>query len=209
MNTTTDWDVYCAFRQAQAEFLSRPYTLPKNWEKFKKRLTEKNLACLEQATKKFNGTWYKICPHTYFRIGFNIFGKKFSYVKFFEKVILKKYMQDDRLQKRDLTLSKKELIKSAKFIRKFMSRKNPNLRLSLARQYSVLTDGKASLPIIHYIQGHLDKFFLVWLMRRGLIKVGDDERAQIPDIVDSYREYLAVLDKPGMSDFLEKLRELI
>ena len=51
MNTTTDWDVYCAFRQAQAEFLSRPYTLPKNWEKFKKRLTEKNLACLEQATR--------------------------------------------------------------------------------------------------------------------------------------------------------------
>lgn len=207
--TTTDWDVYCAFRQAQAEFLSRPYKLPKNWEKFKKRLTKKNLDCLDQVTKKFNGTWYKICPHTYFRTGFNIFGKKFSYVKFFEKVVLKKYMQDDRLQKRDLTLSKKELINSAKFIRKYMSRKRTNPRVSLVRQYSVLTEGNASLPVIHYIKGYLDKFFLVWLMRRGLIIVGDDERAQIPDIVANYREHLAVLDKPGMSDFLEKLRELI
>ncbi len=207
--TTTDWDVYCAFRQAQADFLSRPYKLPKNWEKFKKRLTQKNLDCLEQVTKKFNGTWYKICPHTYFRTGFNIFGKKFSYVKFFEKVVLKKYMQDDRLQKRNMNLSKKELINSVKFIRKYMSRKRTNPRVSLVRQYSALAEGQASLPIIHYIKGHLDKFFLVWLMRRGLVKVTDDERAQIPDIVDNYREYLAVLDKPGMSNFLEKLRELI
>ena len=198
----TDWDIYCAYRQAQAEFHNRPYKLPKNWEKFKKRITKKNLENLDLITSKFNGTWYKICPHTYFRTGFSIFGKKFSYIKFFEKIILTKYMQNDRLQKRDLKLNKKDLIDSAKFIRKFMSRKNPSPKLSLARQYSVLTEGEQSLPVIHYIRGHLDKYFLIWLMRRGLIKITDDERDQIPDIVDNYREYLAVLDKPGMSDFL-------
>lgn len=205
----TDWDIYVAFRKAQADFLSRPYRLPKNWEKFKERMTDKNLDALDLATKKFNGTWHKIDPEKYFEAGFKLFGKKFTYIKFFEKKVMQKYISQDKMFKRDMTLSKKALVDSAKFVKRYMSTKDVNPRISLVRQYTVLQEGSMNLPVYHYIQGKIDQFFLVWLMRRGLVKITDDERAHIPYIVERYREYLSVLNRVEMTGFLEKLRDLI
>ena len=205
----TDLDIYVAFRKAQADYLSRPYRLPKNWEKFKERMAKKNLEALDLATKKFNGVWYKIDPEKYFEAGFKLFGNKFTYIKFFEKKVMKMYISSDKMLKRDMTLSKKALIESAKFVKRYMSTRDVNPKISLVRQYTVLYEGSMSLPVYHYIQGKIDQFFLVWLMRRGLVIVGEDERAQIPYIVERYREYLTMLNKVEMMGFLEKLRELI
>lgn len=205
----SDRDIYVAFRKAQANYLSRPYRLPKDWEKFKLRMAHKNHEALTLATKKFNGTWYKIDPERYFDAGFSLYGKKFTYIKFFEKKVMKKYISQDKMQKRETTLSKKALVESAKFVKRYMSTRHVNPKISLVRQYTVLREGNMSLPVYHYIKGHIDKFFLVWLMRRGLVKITDDERAHVPYIVEKYREYLTVLNKVELIGFLEKLRELI
>lgn len=209
--TYSDWDIYCAFRKAQANFLSRPYRLPKNWEKYKEEiLVKKSRDNIELITKKFNSTWFKIDPERYFDSGFRILGGKFTYNRFFNDKVMKKYIHDDRMIKRSMNLNKRSMIESAKFVKKYMSSKTINPKLSLIRQYTVLSEGFVSLPIAHYIKGNIDKYFLVWLIRRGLVKVSDEEREfHIPEITENYREYVALLNNPKMSDFLDKLRKII
>ena len=208
----TDWDIYCAFRKAQANYLSRPFRLPKDWDTYKRKsLAKQSLANIELATKKFNGTWFKIDPERYFDTGFKLLGNKFTYVRFFNPKVIKKYIQDDKMVKRCMSLNKKSMLESAKFVKKYMSsREQTNPKISLARQYTVLTEGNTSLPIAHYLQGKIDKFFLVWLIRRGLVKITDEERINhIPEITENYREYLSYLNNKEMNGFLEKLREHI
>jgi hypothetical protein len=206
----TDWDIYCAFRKAQANFLNRPYRLPKNWEKFKTRMKKTNLDALELATRYFNTKWNKLDPERYFSTGFYLHGNGFTYIRFFDKKNLIKYIKDDKMLKRDLEVNKRSLIESAKFIKQYMSNRNGvNPKISLLRQYSCLKEGNMLLPVLHYIQGHVDTYFLVWLMRRGLVVIDDDHRPQIPYIVERYREHMAVINKPQISKFLERMREYI
>lgn len=205
----TDWDIYCAFRKAQANFLSRPYRLPKNWEKFKTRMTKTNLDALELATNYFNTKWNKIDPFRYFKSGFTLYGKNYTYVRFFDKKNMLKYIKDDKMLKRELDLSKRSLIDSAKFVKQYMSKREVNPKLSLLRQYSCIKEGNMLIPILHYIQGHIDTYFLVWLIRRGLVKIDDDHRPQIPYIIEKYREHTAVINKPQISRFLERMREYV
>ena len=107
----TDWDIYCAFRKAQANYLNRPYRLPKNWEKYKeKSFSKKARQNIELAVKKFNGTWYKIDPDRYFDTGFKLLGGKFTYNRFFKPKIIKKYIQDDKMLKRCTRLNKRSMI---------------------------------------------------------------------------------------------------
>lgn len=204
----TDWDIYCAFRKAQANYLSRPYRLPNNWEKYKRSnaLSKKSLQNIELAVKKFNGTWYKIDPERYFDAGFKILGKKFTYNRWFNPKVIKMYIRDDKMLKRCMRLNKKSMIESAKFVKSYMSTRPVNPKLSLVRQYTALSDGNVHLPVAHYLQGKIDKFFLVWLIRRGLVVLSDEERtAHIPEIIENFREYTATLNNPSMNGFLDKL----
>ena len=206
----TDWDIYCAFRKAQANYLSRPYRLPRDWEKFKTRMTKTNLDALELATNYFNTKWNKINPERYFMTGFNLYGKGFSYVRFFDKKTMIKYIKDDKMLKRDLELNKRSLIDSAKFVKQYMSMRNGvNPKVSLLRQYSCIKEGNMYAPVQHYIQGHIDTYFLVWLIRRGLVKIDDDHRPHVPYIIEKYREHMAVINKEPILRFLERMREYI
>jgi len=206
----TDWDIYCAFRKAQANYLSRPYRLPKNWEKFKTRMTKTNLEALELATNFFNTKWSKINPERYFSTGFNLHGKGFTYSRFFDKKNMLKYIKDDKMLKRDLELNKRSLIESAKFVKQYMSMRNGvNPKVSLLRQYSCIKEGNMYVPVLHYIQGHIDTYFLVWLIRRGLVKIDEDHSPHVPYIVEKYREHMAVINKEPILKFLERMREYI
>ena len=203
----TDWDIYCAFRKAQANYLNRPYKLPNNWEKYKRSgaLSKKSLQNIELAVKKFNGTWYKIDPERYFDTGFKLLGK-FTYNRFFNPKIIKKYIQDDKMLKRVMRLNKQSMIESAKFVKRYMSKRTVNPKLSLVRQYTALTERNVHVPISHYLQGKIDKYFLVWLIRRGLIVLSEEEKtAHIPEIIENFRMYTATLNNKEMNGFLDKL----
>ncbi len=204
----TDWDIYCAFRKAQANYISRPYRLPKNWEKYRRSgvMAKRSLQNIDLAVKKFNGTWFKIDPERYFETGFKILGVKFTYNRFFNPKIIKQYIRDDKMMKRVARLNKESMIESAKFLKRYMSTRTVNPKLSLARQYTALTEANVHLPISHYLQGKIDKFFLVWLIRRGLVVITKEEQAShIPEIIENYRTYVAALNTPQMKRFLDKL----
>jgi hypothetical protein len=67
--------------------------------------------------------------------------------------------------------------------------------------------GQESMAIKDYIKGHIDQFFLAWLIKEKYIILEDADRAQIPYIVEKYRDYCACLDE--IKDFTEHLKERI
>jgi len=201
-------DVYLIFRKIQARFNNRPYQLPKDFDHFlENRMSKKNRECLELAAKYFSTKWTNINIETFMECGFELFGKSFTYTKFFNSKIMKFYIERDKNKKRKVELNKKEMIKTAKFIKKFMQpiRNNPNI--SIIREYCRKRDGAIRLIVKHHTQGHIDKHFLVWMIFSGQITLTDDERALVPYVVGNYRDF--VNDLGGINPFLKKLRTLL
>ena len=67
----TEQDTYTYFRQSQSRFISRPYRLPKDFDKFfNTRLAAKNKEALEIITKWFNTKWSNIDCAKFFDCGF-------------------------------------------------------------------------------------------------------------------------------------------
>jgi hypothetical protein len=64
-----------------------------------------------------------------------------------------------------------------------------------------------SLPVIHYIENKIDKFFIVYLIRKGFLLLQDDERAYMPYVVDNYRDI--VLKFNEISDFINRIDRVI
>ena len=191
----TLFEIYLKFRQAQSKFFSRPYRLPKNFDEFiNKRLSRQNKESLEIVTNFFNTKWKNISIDRYFQYGFEIYDSKFTYVRFFDKIVMNGYIARDKHLKRDIEINKQNLINSARFIKKFIKNNIVNNKISRIIQYSRMRDKKDSLPIIHYIRGKIDKYFLVWLIKRKYLILNDNDRSLLPLIVENYRDYLNDLD---------------
>lgn len=191
--------VYIVFRRAQANFHNRPYRLPKDWNKhFNERMSKKNREALTIATKYFNTKWRNIDMERFFATGFDLFGKGFTYVRFFDPKVMALYMERDKMHKRNLDLQKASFVKSAKFVKN----KWGSGRL---KHYARTRIGYESVPIRDYVRGDIDQFFLAWLIREKYLILEDVDRVQIPYIVEKYREYLSKLDE--MKDFVGKVKE--
>lgn len=199
MTMYDEQDVYVAFRKAQSRFHSRPYRLPKEWDKhFNERMSKKNRDALILASKFFNTKWRNINMDRFFDVGFDLFKKGFTYVRFFDPKVMALYMERDKMHKRNLDLHKASFIRSAKFIKE----KWGSGRL---KSYARTRIGQESVPIRDYIRGDIDQFFLTWLIREKYLILEDLDRVQIPYIVEKYRDYLAKLD--DMKDFIDKVKE--
>jgi len=73
--------IYIKFREAQADYFSRGYRLPKNFKNhFNNKFKEQNKKKLIKITGFFLTKWQNIDPYLYFRCGFDLFGKNFSFV---------------------------------------------------------------------------------------------------------------------------------
>jgi hypothetical protein len=177
----TNQDIYIAFRKAQSKAIERPYKLPKDWEYFYNvEMTEKNKEYLDKATANFNTIWQNFDPIKYFNVGFELFGKRFGYHKFLSKKIIMHYIEKDKHYKRDVDGAKRDIIDSAKYV------------LSVCHdlyQYCNRMDGRLSLPVSDYLRNKIDKYFLVWLMRKGYLHLSDDEYISIPYINEKFSEY--------------------
>ena len=192
-------DVYVAFRKAQANFHSRPYRLPKDWDShFKNRMSKKNQDALTLAAKFFSTKWRNIDMGRFFEAGFDLYKKSFSYVRFFDPKVMSLYIERDKIHKRELDLHKTSFVKSAKFVKE----KYGKGRL---REYARKRVGEESVPIRDYVRGYIDQFFLAWLIREKYLILEDVDRSNIPYIVEKYRDYLAELDE--MKGFVEKVKE--
>jgi len=195
--------VYVAFRQAQSEFKGRPYVLPKDFDSFfKNRISEKNRENLKLITGFFNTKWKEIDPQKYFECGFELY-KSFSYHMFFKPNIINLYKQRDKILKRDLQNCKKGICDSIKFLKPFMKKYNMD---NLAKYCRVKINNR-SLPVKHYLENKIDKFFIVYLIKSGYLILEDDDLAMMPYVSENYRDIVLKLNE--IPSFIGKVNCLI
>ena len=194
-------DIYYNFRKVQSETKDRGFRMPKDFEShLERKFSEKNREALLLVTKYFNTKWNNVNPYRYFQCGFELF-KTFSYMKFFDPRVMRLYVQRDKNLKREMDVNKRAIIDSVKFVKLYMKEKN----LHILRDYLNLKDGYKKLIITHYAQGHIDKYFLVWLIKTGKLVLNDDDRACMTYIVHQYRE---IGDKlSDINGFMRKVSE--
>lgn len=201
MNIGVIQDTYFQFRKAQADYNKRGFRMPKNFEShFNSILAKQNQKALIKVTGYFLTKWNKIDPYKYFSCGFELLGKNYSYVKFFDEKVLLLYITRDKNKKREVTLTKKKLVDSAVFIKRYMAKNNiPNIT-----SYINTRESNQNICIGHYFKNKIDANFFVILMRKGLT-LTDTERSLIPYVQENYRNILFELDE--VKDFVKKLEE--
>jgi len=194
-----EYDVYVAFRKAQANFFGRPYRLPKDWNKhFNTRMSMKNREALKLASKYFNTKWRNINMEKFFEVGFDLFGKSFSYIKFFDPKIMIHYIERDKIEKRNISLEKSSFTKSAKYVIKKWGK-------GRLKEYARARIGKESVPIRDYIRGDIDQFFLSWLIKERYLILEEWDTIQIPYIVEKYSKYRIRLNE--MKSFIKEVEK--
>lgn len=199
-------EVYEIFRRSQSRYYNRPYRIPKDINKTFSKMIKRNYQCLEKFTNMLNTCYHNIDPERYFDYGFQLYKDRFSYVKFLDDKVLKIYIIKDKNVKREATLSKKAIIKSLKFVIKWMSDKR-NKKISLLSQYTLMYDENTLAPIRHYNMNKIDKYFFVWLIRDKYLLISDDLKNEIPIIIDNFRNLS--YDLETINDFLDEVKEKI
>jgi len=201
MPVTTDHieKIYRSFRKSQADYLNRGYRMPKNFENhFNNKFKEQNKRALIKITGWFLTKWQMIDPYDYFKCGFELYDKRFTYVKFFKDKIILLYKTRDKNKKREVRITKEVLIKSAKFVKGFMK----VYHLNDLDEYMSLRIGNQRLAVDHYLKNMIDASFLVFLIQKGMI-LTDTERSLIPYVQKNYRKISIELKEN--EQFMKKL----
>jgi hypothetical protein len=107
-------------------------------------------------------------------------------------------MERDKMEKRNLTLNKGNIVKSGSFVVKYMGGRG------FLKEYARKRDNFQSIPIRHYIHGKIDQYFLTWLIKEKYLILEDSDRTQIPYIIEKYRDYVATLNE--LEDFMKLLK---
>lgn len=193
-------EIYYQFRKAQSDYNNRGFRLPKDFEDhFNIKFKEANKKALIKISGWFLTKWGNINPYDYFLCGFELYKKGFTYTKFFDEKILLLYKARDKNKKREIEITKKSLIKSALFVKKWMTENNASLY-----DYINTREGNHRLAVEHYLKNKIDASFIVFLIRKGMI-LTDNDRALIPYVQENFRNIKYELD--GMKIFVRKMEE--
>ena len=178
------------FRKAQSIFASRPYKLPKDFNSFMlNRMSKINRETLIIVTKWFNSKWKNINPLNFFGYGFDLMGKKFTYRHFFDNRVHNYYITRDKIKKRDLEITQKQINSSVDFIQEYMSKQEESPVSFWLRYCNLDVDGMKA-PIKHYLNNDIDRLVIAWIINRKYITLSDGDRMLMPLIIDNYREYI-------------------
>jgi hypothetical protein len=184
----TDFDVYAAFRRAQANAKGTGYRLPKDWEKFKTtKMTEFNYDCLYKTMVHFNTTLSNVDMDRYFACGFELW-KGFTYKHFLDKKILNLYMQYDKQKKRRMQSSEDDIDKSFQFITAYLKTQPHRDGYSQLHNFCKFREGEVRFCINTYLKGDIDTMTLTYCIYKRYLSLTDDERALVPYIQQRYRE---------------------
>jgi len=191
-------DIYRAFRRSQADYNNRGYRMPNDFEKhFNTRFKETNKKALIKITGWFLTKWLNIDPYTYFSCGFELYKKNFSYAKFFKDKIFLLYKTRDKNRKRDIRITKKGLVESAIFVKKWMDQNKATLY-----DYMNARNGHLRIAVDDYIKDKIDAPFFVFLINKGMI-LTDMDRSHIPYIQKKFR-----IIQFGLNDIKEFTKKL-
>lgn len=192
--------IYLQFRKAQADYNNRGYRMPKNFEEhFNNKFKEPNKKALIKITGWFLTKWSGIDPYKYFLCGFELYKKNFTYTKFFKEKILLLYKTRDKNEKREINNTKKALVDSAVFLKKWLKDCEYTFE-----EYLHARDGNQLIAVDHYLKNNIDATFFVFILRKGII-LTDNDRSQIPYVQKNYRKIVNYLDE--IKDFTKKLEE--
>lgn len=193
-------NLYCLFLKKKGEASKRGYRAPKDFEKKFSEMAPDQRESWRKLSGYFNTTWQNIDPEKYFQYGFELW-KTFFYKQFFDQKLINYYIQKDKNQKRELELNKKSVILSAKFVKLFMKEnKISNLKL-----YAWKKDGYHSVCVKHYIQGKIDKMFLSYLIMRRYLVLSDEEKRDIPYVIETFRDSVSQISK--IREFFYKIED--
>jgi hypothetical protein len=182
-------DIYVAFRRAQSNILNRGFRIPKDFDKhLNSKMSKSNKDALILATGYFNTKWQNINPEVFFDCGFELF-KKFTYVQFFDERVMNMYKAKDKNRKREMEVNKEKLKESSAFVQKFMT----SNEMKSLKEYCRRRNGESLIVVEHYLKGHIDKYFFVYLIDKRLILLNEDDKTMIPYIIEQYRECLQKL----------------
>jgi hypothetical protein len=199
----TEFDIYSIFRKVQAEQFNRGYRLPKDWVKYyTEKLSKNQQEILTRSSKYFSTVWNSINIENYFECGFQLY-PKFNFHHFFDKNIMKLYIQKDKNRKNDLRNMKKSLIDSCKFVMLYMKDKKHN---HILNDYCKLTNEKIPVIINHYLNNDISNYFLAWMIAEGYVDVYD-YRPYVETVIKNYRVMYAKLNEE--QEFLEKIKNKI
>lgn len=192
--------IYRSFLKAQAYYNNRGYKMPRDFEShFNNKFKEQNKRALIKVTGWFLTKWKNINPYDYFLCGFDLLGKWFTYVRFFNPKIIELYKIRDKNKKREIHITKKALVESALFVKKWMNEHNVNLD-----EYISMREGHQKIAISHYLNNKINAIFFVFLIQKGML-LTDNERSVIPYVQSNYRKIIFGLN--GIKDFIRKLEE--
>jgi hypothetical protein len=170
-------------------------------------MSKKNREALELAASRFSTKWSNINIDKFMETGFDVIGKGFTYMKFFDPKVMRHYIERDKHSKREIFISKQSIINSAKFVKQYMRSRDHHDKTSLINQFGKLREDNESVAVKLYIQGEIDKFFLSWMIKERYLMLEDNDRVQIPYVVEKYSEYIAKLEE--LDEFMEKVRSLL
>ena len=197
----TDYDVYVAFRKAQAFSKNKPYRLPKNWDVFKNsRLSDKNLQFLQTITDYFNTKWSNISIDKYMECGFELF-KNFSYHQFLKRNVIDLYIEKDKIRKRIIKQKKSDIRKSFEHIKSLNL--SPIKNYSVLETYCKLKDNQQKKIIKDYLLNKIDPVLFVYCLYYKFFQLTDIEKELVYNITNNYRKYLVIMFK--QKKFIEEL----
>lgn len=200
MNTE---ELYIKFRKAQAAYNGRPYRLPKDIEAhIQTKMNKQSREALEQAVAYFLTKWQNINVDKFLECGFEVFGRGFTYIKFFDRKVIELYIRRDKNEKREMEISKKRLIESAKNIKKYLQENDLTLK-----HYCRKRNQHQLIVVEHYHKGIVDKLLFVYLHMIKYILLEDNDKAEIPYIIEQYREIRRVAN--DLDGFLTQIQNLL
>lgn len=202
----TEYDVYCAFRRAQANANDRGFRIPKDWDAFLLKMNKKNAEWLYKMMVHFNTTYSNIDIDEYMNCGFALW-KTFTYKHFCDQKIIDLYIQRDKIKKRRMETTKEEIEKTFDYIQTYLNDKPIRQGYSQLQNFCKFRDGEVRIIINKYNQNVVDSLTLVYCLYKRYLVLSDDERAIIPYINQRYRELCENL-QPFLSYMSEKETEL-
>lgn len=189
----SNYDIYKVFRKCQGAARNSGYRLPKDWvAHYNNKMTRENKLALDTITSFFNTKWANIDPETYFSLGFELFGLRFTYRKFLDRKTMLHYIQNDKMAKREVGLTQEDIKKSVDFIKRFVNGEAVGSKIV---QYCSMKDGMLGMPVKHYLENRITKAFMVFLIWYGYYQATEDELNKMPYVTAHYREVAATFNK--------------
>jgi hypothetical protein len=127
-------------------------------------------------------------------------------MKFLDERILNYYITLDKNKKRETTNIKKDLVESAKYVKKWVNDYDKTLY-----DYIQIEDKEngRKLAVTDYIKGKIDTSLFIWLITKGLI-LTDTDRGYLPyanEFGETYRKI--IFEIKNMTSFMNALEDKI